>query len=330
MEKMNRKGTDMSEIVTFIGALVLTIIIGGFLVFIIGVIVDAKTDVFYKDMSVSESSYTTRILLETRLDDDYKFYEYLIDVVNSDNFDGFKETSEKVLKEYYGDEITDPWVISLNNKKWALGPAPNGEVYIQDIPPTIIPNPSGDNIELLIKPVRPIDFKGITRLKYTPVSSNKDLYSPTGVELEELTDIPRVNCYEDDTSVGKICKADVEIVRKLREISSNLTENKQTLLITQAYRDWQIQYNLWIKNNKNSTLACDPGTQTNPNMGCTHMTGRAIDVNLFDVNGNKLSVEQVETLLCPYGFIRYAKEDWHFEYGTDRYARGHSAGVCRI
>jgi D-alanyl-D-alanine dipeptidase len=50
------------------------------------------------------------------------------------------------------------------------------------------------------------------------------------------------------------------------------------------------------------------------------MQAGAIDINIFDKNGNNLNKKDpqlVEDIMCEYGFVRWHSEDWHFEYGTN-------------
>ena len=45
----------------------------------------------------------------------------------------------------------------------------------------------------------------------------------------------------------------------------------------------------------------------------------------MDDPANRALLEQI---MCEAGWVRYAREYWHFEYGTDRWRR--AAGKCAI
>lgn len=174
----------------------------------------------------------------------------------------------------------------------------------------------------------------------TSVYLSSTYFSSLDLELVPITNIDRVVCVESTsptpgvTDYGRICLASKVLSEKLIEISNNELKPKGwKIVITQAYRDYGIQKSLYLAL---GSKACNPdGGGT-----CPHMTGGAIDVVFYDSNNNAINFEgsprnsEIEKLMCSYGFVRYSKEYWHFEYGTNRWkqaveARNRGETACK-
>ena len=79
--------------------------------------------------------------------------------------------------------------------------------------------------------------------------------------------------------------------------------------------------------------ACNPFVKINgerqPNPGCTHMTGNAVDINLL-VDGQKITdqengVKMLRRTMCEFGFVGLHTEPWHYEYGSKNWKELRSA-----
>jgi len=81
-----------------------------------------------------------------------------------------------------------------------------------------------------------------------------------------------------------------------------------------------------------------------PSCSAPHLTGGAVDVGIAGLDLGPYSVQgpgvftptQLENqqLLCEFmyrhGFVRYEREWWHFEHGTERWERGVAQNTCKI
>lgn len=155
------------------------------------------------------------------------------------------------------------------------------------------------------------------------IGSGIPRYSYDGQELIPIQNIPNVICDEKDTNFGKICAANQDLIDALKKLSKEylVPENKK-MIITQAYRTEAIQKALYdyACNTKGCEYGCNPDTSK----GCPHMVAGAIDMNIIDENNRNLNShnspdetkQQVLNIMCEYGFVNYALESWHYEYGT--------------
>jgi len=143
--------------------------------------------------------------------------------------------------------------------------------------------------------------------------------------LYHIEDIPRITCDETDTQVGKICAGNKRLVERLYDVSDGLLANNWEMIITQAYRNWDIQYRLFERSGFDTSMACNPGDKTDPNP-CPHMIAGAIDLVIIDATTKTpLPKIEQENFMCRYDFIRYGKEWWHFEIGTPKWAKAEVA-----
>ena len=159
-----------------------------------------------------------------------------------------------------------------------------------------MPNPNGTNILVLFKASSSADTLNGRIFGYRAdqmkgiLGEDIPKYAIDGRTLAKIENIPNVNCDESATIVGKICAADKELVKQLSEISANeLQPNGMRIEITQAYRTYDIikrLYDLQCPAEECANIiTCNPDTA----YMCPHMQGGAIDINLFDKNGNNLN-----------------------------------------
>ncbi len=166
--------------------------------------------------------------------------------------------------------------------------------------------------------------KTASNLKIYPGFVNPlDKVSP----LYQITDIPNVICDETQTSVGKICAGNEQLVTELKKLSPELKQKGWTMIITQAHRSWDIQYKLWELSGFDSSMACNPGSKDDPKAKlCPHQVGGAIDIQIVDLATSKqIDYVQQESFMCQHGFVRYGKEWWHFEMGTRKWTAAEDA-----
>ncbi len=79
-------------------------------------------------------------------------------------------------------------------------------------------------------------------------------------------------------------------------------------------------------------FVCDP-TLPDPYTRCPHLTGGAVDVRIRGKTNSQMSGydwNMVAEVMYEAGFVKYKLEDWHFEYGTKRYARARDLGVTEL
>lgn len=173
----------------------------------------------------------------------------------------------------------------------------------------------------------------------TSIYLSSTYFSSVDLELVPITNIDRIVCVESTsptpgvTDFGRICAVSKALKDKLEEISNNeLKQRGWKIVITQAYRDYGIQKSLY---QALGSKACNPDTSI-----CPHMTGGAVDVIFYDSNNKPINYNgsprnnEIEKLMCSYGFVRYSKEHWHFEYGTNRWkqaveARNRGDEACK-
>ena len=327
--KLNKKG-QVADFTEFIIASLIIIVLAAIIIIIISAITDDKENEYKKSELFIETTYTTRTILQTPLDSGKKLYQEITLLVNQDEY----EKSFNFVEEAISKHFTKPdekWLIIINDKSRRVNTNTYPYSVESALPRTEIPNPYGDNIKVAFRKIKQSDYD-LKIPKFYDWNPGRESGSRTDSEgLKEIKGIPNIICDERNTEFGKICKANEELVEKLEDMSEKkLQKEGWKLIVTQAYRTWEIQNYFWEKYNHNSKMACNPGPINSPNMGCTHMTGGAIDVSLYDAQGNKMSASTLEALMCEYGLRRYANEAWHFEYGTERAQRAEDENVCAI
>lgn len=339
--------------------LIIMLVIGLFMTLYLNVKIASKTNQFNKDVSNSEASYYTRVLLNHKTPDGERLYEKLLERMNADDYEGATQDIYRAILEYYPDNNTGKWIMGINGlcyempvnfQDWVDANQHRTSGGVGFIPPKIaspedcsvypyvpsvtVPNPAGKNLLVFIKPFKPIDSEAIAR---QPWGTKADKYkgflltttpsvSVDGKDLVRIEGIPNVVCDESVTDFGKICAANSALVLQLRKISEEVLQpQKMRIVVNQAYRTYDIQkalYNSWCAKG-NCAGACNP----DKSYLCPHMQSGAIDINLYQLDGNgavsknynDADPKKVENLMCDYGFVRYHKEDWHFEYGTWRW-----------
>ncbi|NOZ80543.1 MAG: M15 family metallopeptidase [DPANN group archaeon] len=153
-------------------------------------------------------------------------------------------------------------------------------------------------------------------------------------QLVSIQGIPGITCDETNTDFGKICKAIPPVRDALEKLSTDFQDptsshHNYRMVITQAYRDWNIQNDLYqcykTKHHNgrpyHCSLACYPGSVDNQ-QPCPHMSGGAIDIVIYDGAGrnlNNMDPARVESVMCQAGFVRFSGEPWHFEMGTPQW-----------
>jgi len=134
----------------------------------------------------------------------------------------------------------------------------------------------------------------------------------------QLISLTRNKCYIDTNNNDKCVR---ESIKPYIDAALAVAADEGIkLTITSAYRTEKMQQSLWEKNGKNSTYVCKPSPS------CPHQTGCALDVCFGslcdkgqDPHLNNADAKKLEKIMTDAGFVRYANEYWHFEYGTTRW-----------
>lgn len=334
-------------------------IIFGALFFFMSAKMKANNTLTASDLNIKEGLYTSRVLLNQEISADYKVYDAVIKYANGENPEIQNELFEAIKKFYPNNIITDKWLIIINENCFVIvntgvtssnTPVQSGSTFgqgagttqqitidecernlVYKMPKVTVPNPDGENIVVLFKPSSYLDGKSSRIFGYR-ADQLKGLSSETlpelsfdGRTLEKIEDIPNIECDAAETSVGKICIADQNLVQRLRVLSAEkLQPENMKMVINQAYRTYEIQKRLYEQNCGSGSCkppTCNPDTS----LTCPHMQAGAIDIAMYDSAGRKLNGEGginpslVESIMCEYGFVRYSPEDWHFEYGTNQW-----------
>jgi len=146
-----------------------------------------------------------------------------------------------------------------------------------------------------------------------------------------------------------------DVARKIKDTADDLAKTSPTrpktyiLDITGGSRTYDMQKALYEQYGENAQRAAPP------NPRAPHILGRAIDITFIDTGANKAldtgptimydtpaqreklftaaqiaNQKLIEQEMCSLGWIRYDREWWHFEYGTDRWQRGTAQQVCTL
>jgi len=350
--KINKKA-QFEDIADFIISVIIIVILGILIGYIVKHKASAQNISFQSDINVADASFMTRTILDSDAKPGYKVYQLVLDSVNKKDLSLIKSDFTGIISKFYPNgKITEPWFISIKygpNNKYITFVNKGTTLKINEetklsntlvnMHGVIIPNPKGTNLEVVIKPLRAIDFKEVQSSPY--LASNQNSQDPTttsdGKSLVKLEGFKSIKCSEDPstTNYGRICEATPELKAKLDEVDKYLTEHKYTMQITQAYRTWNIQNALYQDNmvgkpKKKQIPTCYPGKSASPGdiKQCPHMTGGAIDIQVYDSAGkllntdnNPTGVKTVENMMCKFGFIQFAVEAWHFEYGTYKWSQ---------
>jgi D-alanyl-D-alanine dipeptidase len=128
----------------------------------------------------------------------------------------------------------------------------------------------------------------------------------------DLVDITGIRC----DAPKSFCKIKKDVFEHLQQ-ADKIAKSKgyQGIVVNEAYRDVARQRYLFELNKCNTVLAACP------TCNAPHVTGGAVDIALLTKKGEKVYSSELEKVMCEAGFVRYAAEGWHFEYGTERYAR---------
>lgn len=343
--RINKKA-QFDDMADFIVSIIVIVLIGILIGFIVKNKVANQNNVFQSDINVADASFMTRTILDSDVKPGYKVYQLVLDSVNNKDLTSINKDFTEIISKFYPNEkITEQWIVRINfdtTKSFITFVNPGSKKLsntLKNMPGVIIPNPQGKNVEVLLKPIRPIDYKGVQSQKY--VSNYQNPGDPTstydGKALVKLNGFTNIECDEDPstTNYGRICEATPNLKAKLDEVDKYLKEHSYTMQITQAYRTWGIQNALYQNNIVNKPKSeqiptCYPGksSQASDVKICPHMTGGAVDIQVYDENGKLLNaknnpkgIQTVKSMMCEFGFIKFAIEPWHFEYGTYKWSQ---------
>jgi len=155
---VNKKGLiyDFGGLVIVV---LILVILGAFLLLIISANANNKKQQFEQKVSMLDSSYQTRIILQQEIAPGYKVFEFIIDKVNQKDYDAIDDKMPDIINAHMLDSDIGEWFYVVNDHigKYNAFALPYGAMKI--LPKTIIPNPEGEDIEVIIKQISPADFK---------------------------------------------------------------------------------------------------------------------------------------------------------------------------
>ncbi len=167
----------------------------------------------------------------------------------------------------------------------------------------------------------------------TPSGKPSSFISSQCVPPDDLVDISGfVKC-----SSGDSCKLREEAAKALKYAVSLARQKGYELIVTSSYRPYEKQLQYWLNGPPgHPEYARNRHYVAFPDCNSPHVSGGAVDVLLLKDNsaldfGSKppSSMDNpnrklLENIMISAGFVRYANEYWHYEYGTERWARAKS------
>lgn len=186
-----------------------------------------------------------------------------------------------------------------------------------------------DNYNYEIKGSLEIIGKAIAPIKFDILRDETKLVEKKPEEVR----IPEEAQNFVDFTGTKLCKKGEKCL--LSKEASNLLLKAQeiavqkgvSLEVTSGYRTLQEQTALW-KRNPDRRYVCPPSTT------CPHLSGNVVDVRFKGKTINTMTKKDWQLLheiMSEADWVRYAKENWHFECcGTPRYAKAKATGVTII
>lgn len=122
-----------------------------------------QRDDFEKEKVILESSYLTRIMLQHEIEPGYKVYQKILDISNSgsrrmEDYSPLYEELDKIFQKYYASADGVHWVLMIDG--FHVITSREDPMYARDAMPSLeIPNPEGENVEVLIFEVKDIHHK---------------------------------------------------------------------------------------------------------------------------------------------------------------------------
>lgn len=324
---MNKRGEYVTSWGVTIISIIGLVVVGLIMLYMTDAFIQEKKDINLQDIEISEASFATRILLNTQIKEGYKVYDLVIDAVNSGQEEKIEPILLNILNDKYNRPKGEEWIFVINGKDYTTKNRGQVSNVVNSVPPVIIPNPYGRNIEIIFKPLRPIDYKNVERLFYGYEAGDFQRTANSGMtgELAAIKDIPRITCTATN------CFASEELVEQLKVVSEKeLKPRGMTAVVVSGYRDWYHQKELYDAFQAGrGNIACNPGSATNQNE-CPHMIAGAVDIYFYDSNGKvinhpdkpeKMNQALADEIMCNQGFVRWVQENWHYEYGSISWRR---------
>ncbi len=153
------------------GELLLTsaiiILLAVVLVFLINNQAQAKQNAFDEEMARLDASHTTRMMLQHEIEPGKKLYEEIIEVVNSNprraDYDELFEKIEVLFNEHYASSQGSDWFFKIDDNRASSIPSARAMLIqmVRTYPHVVVPNPEGQNINVLLFELKPIHHKRI-------------------------------------------------------------------------------------------------------------------------------------------------------------------------
>jgi len=129
------------------------------------------------------------------------------------------------------------------------------------------------------------------------------------------------------------CRATPALADQFKNAQEIAAKKGYELSITSAWRSFESQKKLWDKYGR------DTSRVARPSCTASHTLGKAVDViikggsGMTDTSMSNMAIgdrQVLEDIMYEAGFVRYTKEFWHYEYGTERWKRGTDLGVSAL
>lgn len=172
------------------------------------------------------------------------------------------------------------------------------------------------------------DYALTTAAQKTKNSAGANLVKVTGVSCSGT-------CMLTDGANKLLQKANEEAKKQGFEIE-----------VKSSYRSLERQMAIWkegvvtingvkrkLTEKEKPTYICNPNPASTAYDRCPHLSGGAVDVTIKKKTHSQMTSydwKRLQSAMYSAGWVRYANEDWHFEYGTPRYARAVAANANAI
>jgi len=159
-------------------------------------------------------------------------------------------------------------------------------------------------------------------------------------QLSDLVPIDRGLIACDGT-----CQLQYEVYEQLKLANQIAREDGSGIYVYSSNRDLGTQIALWEGNTDENYKERYPNEKERRKYvcypygddvyeRCPHLTGKAVDVRIEGNSRNEQMSdkdwEKLAKIMYDAGWVRYKPELWHFEYGTERWARAQEVGVNAI
>ncbi len=149
-------------------ASVIIILLAVMMVFFINNQAQAKQNAFDEEIARIDASYTTRMMLQHEIEPGKKLYEEIIELVNSNprrrDYDALFEKIEVLFNDHYASSQSSDCFFKIgDDNRYSSVPGATAMLSqrVKTYPHVVVPNPEGQNINVLLFELKPIHYKRI-------------------------------------------------------------------------------------------------------------------------------------------------------------------------